>query len=189
MTRAQRIASFSATTVLLASTIALAQQQLTVDINRISDAGVGDKIGTILVSEGKAGISFKVAVTGLPKGPHGFHVHEKSDCGPAIKDAKMTAGEAAGSHFDPAGNKSHKGPKGTGHKGDLPLLNATDKGISQTVTAPHVKLADVQGRALVIHEGGDNYSDTPKPLGGGGTRIACGVVPAPGAAAKKKAHK
>ena len=34
-----------------------------------------------------------------------------------------------------------------------------------------LKLADVQGHALMIHAGGDNYSDTPKPLGGGGDRI------------------
>jgi len=40
-----------------------------------------------------------------------------------------------------------------------------------------LKLEDVAGRALVIHEGGDNYSDTPKPLGGGGVRMACGVIP------------
>jgi Cu-Zn family superoxide dismutase len=32
----------------------------------------------------------------------------------------------------------------------------------------------------MIHEGGDNYSDQPKPLGGGGARIACGVIPAEG---------
>ena len=29
-------------------------------------------------------------------------------------------------------------------------------------------LADFQGKSLMIHDGGDNYSDTPKPLGGGG---------------------
>jgi Cu-Zn family superoxide dismutase len=28
----------------------------------------------------------------------------------------------------------------------------------------------------VIHGGGDNYSDSPQPLGGGGARVACGVV-------------
>jgi Cu-Zn family superoxide dismutase len=28
----------------------------------------------------------------------------------------------------------------------------------------------------MIHEGGDNYSDEPAPLGGGGARIACGVI-------------
>ena len=37
-------------------------------------------------------------------------------------------------------------------------------------------LADVKGRALMVHVGGDNYSDTPKPLGGGGGRLVCGVV-------------
>ncbi|WP_324128836.1 superoxide dismutase family protein, partial [Acinetobacter baumannii] len=28
----------------------------------------------------------------------------------------------------------------------------------------------------MIHAGGDNYSDSPQPLGGGGARIACGVI-------------
>jgi Cu-Zn family superoxide dismutase len=28
----------------------------------------------------------------------------------------------------------------------------------------------------MIHAGGDNYADQPKPLGGGGERIACGVI-------------
>ena len=28
----------------------------------------------------------------------------------------------------------------------------------------------------MIHVGGDNHSDHPKPLGGGGGRLACGVI-------------
>jgi superoxide dismutase, Cu-Zn family len=28
----------------------------------------------------------------------------------------------------------------------------------------------------MIHAGGDNYADQPQPLGGGGARIACGVI-------------
>jgi Cu-Zn family superoxide dismutase len=28
----------------------------------------------------------------------------------------------------------------------------------------------------MIHVGGDNMSDQPKPLGGGGARYACGVI-------------
>jgi Cu-Zn family superoxide dismutase len=152
-------------------------QQLSFDINRISDSGVGEKIGTATVSEAKkGGVSFKIAVNGLPKGQRGFHVHEKGDCGPAMKDGKMTAGVAAGEHYDPAGTKSHKGPKGQGHKGDLPVLNGTAKGVKQTVVAPNLKLADIEGRALVIHEGGDNYSDRPEN-GGGKGRIACGLIP------------
>ena len=89
----------------------------------------------------------------------------------------MVAGMAAGPHFDPDQKKSHKGPKGAGHKGDLPLLTGSDAGIKQTVVAPRLRLADVSGKALVIHEGGDNYSDSPEN-GGGKGRVACGVIPA-----------
>jgi Cu-Zn family superoxide dismutase len=88
----------------------------------------------------------------------------------------MTAAVAAGAHFDPDATKTHKGPKGHGHKGDLPVLTATAKGINQTVTASRLKLSDIEGRSLMIHEGGDNYSDAPEN-GGGKGRIACGVVP------------
>jgi Cu-Zn family superoxide dismutase len=161
--------------LLAASTgLAIAQQQVTVDINRISSSGIGEKIGSVVVSEGKGGVSFKVSVKGLPAGQRGFHVHDKGDCGPGMKD--MEAGLAAGQHYDPEGHKSHKGPTGKGHKGDLPLLKGNASGIEQTVTAPRLKLEDVKGRALVIHEGGDNYSDQPEN-GGGRGRVACGILP------------
>ena len=71
----------------------------------------------------------------------------------------------------------HAGPEGNGHKGDLPVLEvAADGSARVTLTAPRLTVADAQGRALMVHAGGDNYSDEPKPLGGGGARIACGVV-------------
>ena len=173
--RSVSVLSISAAAIIVATGVVVAQQR-NFDIHKISDAGVGEKIGTATVSESKNGVSFKIAVTGVPKGQRGFHVHEKGDCGPAVKDGKMTAGVAAGEHYDPDAHKSHKGPKGQGHKGDLPLLTATDRGINQTVIAPRLKLADIGGRALVIHEGGDNYKDQPEN-GGGKGRIACGVIP------------
>jgi superoxide dismutase, Cu-Zn family len=175
MTSCLRMFALSGGGLLIATGVAIAQQ-LSVDINRISESGVGEKIGSVVVSEGKDGVSFKVSVKGVPKGQRGFHVHEKGDCGAASKDGKMTAGFAAGPHYDPAGSKTHKGPKGGGHKGDLPALKANDKGIKQTVTATQLTLADVRGRALMIHEGGDNYTDNPEN-GGGAGRIACGVLP------------
>jgi Cu-Zn family superoxide dismutase len=170
-----RIASALAA-LLVASTGLAVAQQMTVEINRISASGAGEKIGSVVVAEGKNGVSFKVSVKGLPAAQRGFHVHEKGDCGPGMKDGKMEAGIAAGDHYDPDGHKSHKGPKGKGHKGDLPLLKGNAAGIEQTVVAPRLKIADVKGRALVIHEGGDNYSDNPEN-GGGKGRVACGVVP------------
>ena len=29
----------------------------------------------------------------------------------------------------------------------------------------------------MIHIGGDNYHDHPDPLGGGGARMGCGIIP------------
>ena len=44
-------------------------------------------------------------------------------------------------------------------------------------TAPRITdVTQLRGRALMVHARGDNYSDEPKPNGGGGARIACGVI-------------
>jgi len=159
----------------VAASVAVAQQ-LTVDVNKVSAAGVDEKIGTVTITDDGKGASFKVAVSGIAAGKHGFHIHDRGNCATAMKDGKQEPGGAAGAHYDPEGKKSHKGPQAAGHKGDLPALTANATGINETVVAPHLKLSDVQGRALVIHEGGDNYSDNPEN-GGGKGRIACGIVP------------
>ena len=72
----------------------------------------------------------------------------------------------------------HEGPEGMGHTGDLPVLVVNNDGkATEAVVAPRLKkLDDVKGKALMIHVGGDNMSDQPKPLGGGGARYACGVI-------------
>src|SRR5690606_1630249 len=60
---------------------------------------------------------------------------------------------------------------------DLPPLYVDEDGSARhPVLAPRLKLADLQGRAIMIHAGGDNYADEPSKLGGGGSRVACGVV-------------
>ena len=42
--------------------------------------------------------------------------------------------------------------------------------------APRLTLSEIRGRAMIIHKGGDNYSDHPE-MGGGGERAVCGVIP------------
>lgn len=149
----------------------------TATINAITADGVGAAIGTATITDSKDGAVFVVEVKGL-SGERGFHVHEKGDCGPGEKDGKKQAGLAAGPHFDPAKAGKHAGPHGGGHAGDLPKLALKESGEKVTVTAPHVKVADIVGRSLMIHEGGDNYADEPAPLGGGKGRVACGVIQA-----------
>lgn len=149
----------------------------TVDMHKLTIEGAGEQIGTVTISETDYGTLFTPDLSGLPPGLHGFHVHEKGNCGPAEKDGKMVAGQAAGGHFDPDKTGSHKGPYENGHKGDLPAIYVDDSGVAtHPVLAPRIKVSDLKGLSLMIHEGGDNYSDTPKELGGGGGRIACGVV-------------
>jgi len=158
--------------------IAAAPKSLKVPMSFISADGVGKSAGTVTLKEGKDGVTLQTDLKGLPPGEHGFHLHEKGSCEPADKEGKKTAGQAAGGHFDPDATKAHKGPGGGGHKGDLPKLEVSDKGVAKDkLEAKGMTLADFTGKALMIHAGGDNYSDTPKPLGGGGDRIVCGVVP------------
>jgi Cu-Zn family superoxide dismutase len=51
-----------------------------------------------------------------------------------------------------------------------------DGDATEPVLAPRLTVALIKGRSLMVHAQGDNFSDTPKPLGGGGARIACGVI-------------
>jgi len=104
-------------------------------------------------------------------------VHENPSCEPQEKDGKMVAALSAGGHYDPAATKRHGLPWGDGHLGDLPGLYVDASGnANNPVLAPRLKMAEVSGRSLMIHAGGDNHADHPAPLGGGGARFACGVI-------------
>lgn len=164
--------------VALAATGFAAHAAETVVINAIDAKGAINAIGTVELADSKAGLTITPKLQKLPPGDHGFHIHVKPDCGPGNgPDGQPAAGLAAGGHFDPANAGKHLGPHGGGHKGDLPPLTVGEDGKAEkAVTAPQLKLADVKGRSIMIHAGGDNFSDDPKPLGGGGPRIACGVI-------------
>ncbi len=149
-----------------------------VPMKMLTDSGEGAAAGTVVVSESRYGLVFTPALNGLPPGLHGFHVHENGSCAAGVKDGKAVAGLAAGGHYDPAGSKQHGLPWGEGHLGDLPALAVDAAGnASNPVLAPRLKLADLKGRSLMVHVGGDNHSDHPAMLGGGGARLVCGPIP------------
>lgn len=149
--------------------ISSANASMTFHIDLMNSDNTGKPIGTITVDQTKYGLLFTPHLSDLPPGLHGFHMHEHASCAHAAKDA--------GSHFDPAKTGKHLGPYDNhGHLGDLPALYVDDKGnASQPVLAPRLTLKDMKNHSLMIHAGGDNYSDNPA-LGGGGARIACGVA-------------
>lgn len=142
----------------------------TITINLVGPKGAGKAIGTVTLSDTQYGLLLTPNLTDLPPGQHGFHIHVTPACG--------DNGMAAHGHLDPNNTNKHLGPyNNNGHLGDLPALFVDNNGRATTpVLAPRLKLKDVKNHAIMIHAGGDNYSDNP-PLGGGNARIACGVIP------------
>jgi Cu-Zn family superoxide dismutase len=152
--------------------------ELRADMRRATPSGPGEAVGTVTIADSAQGAIIKTDLKGLPPGPHGFHVHENSSCEPMTSNGQTVPAGAAGGHFDPRLTGEHAGPKGNGHLGDLPVLQVAANGAAtETLTAPHITdVGALRGKALMIHAGGDNYSDQPTPLGGGGARLACGVL-------------
>lgn len=165
------------TAALMAMASAASADQVVVKMNAISASGVGDPVGTITLSDSAEGMKLAFTLRNMPPGDHGAHIHENPSCGPGEKDGQMVAGLAAGDHYDPAHTGHHMGPNGAGHMGDLEVVSIDPSGMdTEITTAKRLHVSDIRGRSLVIHAGGDNYSDNPAN-GGGGARIACGIIP------------
>ncbi len=143
---------------------------VTVPLYKVAQTNHGASIGTVTLKDTRYGLLIKPRLHDLSPGLHGFHVHQKPNC--------SDNGLAAGGHLDPTHTNKHLGPYNpSGHLGDLPALYVNQQGIASTpMLAPRVTVTQLFGHSLMVHAGGDNYSDLPKPLGGGGKRIACGVV-------------
>lgn len=159
--------------------IAIFAAELKVPMYLATNDGQGEKVGEVTITQSDYGLVFTPNFTGIPAGIHGFHIHQNPSCAPTTKDSVVTPAGAAGGHYDPEDTKMHKGPfVKNGHLGDLPALYADDKGvISYPVLAPKIKTLDeIKGRSLMLHVGGDNHEDHPAVLGGGGARLACGII-------------
>ncbi|RYZ10424.1 MAG: superoxide dismutase family protein [Comamonadaceae bacterium] len=129
----------------------------------------GDVVFTALAH----GVRATGDVRGLTPGTeHGFHIHEKGDCG---RD-----GEAAGGHFNPAGTPHGMFGAPGSHAGELPSLVADASGAARfdvelhTVSLGTGAANDILGKALVVHRDRDDY--TTQPSGNSGPRITCAVI-------------
>lgn len=173
-----RIKALVSIAALSLSSAAMANSEgLTVEMRALSESGAGASVGKVVLRETQYGLELTPTLSGLTQGVHGFHVHENPSCDAKEQNGKIVAGLAAGGHYDPAGTKKHGLPWGNGHLGDLPPLYVDMTGnASNPVLSPRLKLADVRGRSLMVHAGGDNHSDHPATLGGGGARVVCGVI-------------
>ena len=152
--------------------------QVRADLFLATDDGPGALVGSAVFRDTADGARIALDLKGLPPGQHGLHVHANGSCAAIMKDGKMMAAGAAGAHLDPDMTGKHEGPMGMGHLGDLPAITVGSSGTDhEALTAPRIKdVTQLAGRSLMIHVGGDNYSDQPAPLGGGAARLACGLI-------------
>lgn len=139
--------------------------------------GKEECIGRAVFHETGKTLEICIDAVGLTPGEHGFHIHQNGDCRADFKDGKRQNALKAGDHYDPGVTHVHAGPFGQGHAGDLPTLYADSAGVvHMCVTTSRLSMSEIIGRSVVIHAGGDNFSDSPLPLGGGGERVACGII-------------
>jgi superoxide dismutase, Cu-Zn family len=135
----------------------------------------GEPVGTAKLKETPKGVRVTLAVSNLPPGVHGFHIHGVGQC--EAPDFK-----SAGGHFNPEGKKHGWDNPDGHHAGDLQNLTVDAHGTAKvTVVVPGVTLGDgpnslfhPQGSALVIHASPDDMKTDP--AGNAGARIACGVI-------------
>ena len=114
--RSIAIASLCAAYILLAGIGIAAAATATATINSISATGIGEALGTVTFTDGAEGLRISPKLSGLPPGPHGFHIHEKGDCGPGVNEGKPAAGFAAWRRLrsrpyqEASGTGQHRGP-------------------------------------------------------------------------------
>ena len=133
----------------------------------------GHKHAVVKMSSVAEGVLFQVDAYDLPRGAHGFHVHERGN---------LTDGCASlGPHYNPDGNAHGALNEPTSHRGDLGNLiiknetHTRDVFISRRLTLP-----ELLGRSLVIHAQHDDlgrgFTPESKTTGNSGARLCCGVI-------------
>lgn len=179
--RLKALVQISVLGVLLGGSMGVAAMTRQVDVYQLTEdekaKGLGPKIGTITFEDSDKGMLIKPNLKDLPPGEHGFHIHQMPACEGAEVNGLWVPGVAAGPHLDPHNTHEHLGPDEDGHLGDLPVLIVDESGRAKDESlAPRLTVTDITHHSVIIHAGGDNYSDEPNPLGGGGARIACGRI-------------
>ena len=132
-----------------------------------------DVTGSLKFEETADGIKVTGMIDNVPPGDHALHVHEFGDCG--------DEGKNAGSHYNPEGhqhgNTVKDGPA-KAHVGDMGNITFNEQGTAMiSLVLPGAKLTgakdNIAGRAVVLHEKKDDFS---QPTGNAGGRIGCGAI-------------
>jgi len=138
----------------------------------------GDTVGHIHLRQGPNGVLFNLELRGLEAGMKAIHIHSVGTCGDHEEGFQDSGG-----HLNPD-DKKHglMNPEGP-DAGDLNNFYVHSDGYARaelfnervSLDGSHgAALLGGEGTALVIHENPDDHYS--QPIGGAGSRIACGVI-------------
>ncbi|MAP81325.1 MAG: superoxide dismutase [Aequorivita sp.] len=131
--------------------------------------------GEVFFSEANGVVTLEAKFSGLTPGTHAIHLHEKADCSAAD-------GTSAGGHWNPTHSKHGKwGDQAGYHKGDIGNFEVDQEGSGKITMLTDQwcigcgdEKKDILGKAVIVHEGADDF--TTQPTGAAGGRIACGGI-------------
>lgn len=134
-----------------------------------------DVKGNAVFTEEDGAVTMVAVVGGLTEGEHAIHLHEKADC-------SADDGTSSGGHWNPTNQPHGKWGSPDGyHKGDIGNFKADAQGNGTiTITTDEWCIGcgdsgkDIVGKAVIIHEGVDDF--VTQPTGDAGGRVSCGGI-------------
>jgi Cu-Zn family superoxide dismutase len=147
------------------------------------------------INNERALVTVTVNFPGIREGFHGFHIHANDN--PANGDGCIAdPAQPANTHFVSADGHFNPTIVTHGdHDGDTPGVNVLVDGSALLSYTHELTLAEITGRAVILHDGKDNFGNIPlgtaanqytanapdaitltQNTGNAGNRIACGVI-------------
>ena len=129
---------------------------------------------TFAQAAGSPSVTVTVALSGLPQGAHGFHVHALTD---------LSAGCGTAGHYNPLAVAHAYPAAASSHAGDLGNLFADTLGnAAATFSSSRISLDPaaatfIGGQTLMVHAGADD--GVTQPTGNAGGRLGCSLITAP----------
>ncbi|HEY6773094.1 MAG TPA: superoxide dismutase family protein [Oxalicibacterium sp.] len=162
-------------TVLLAGCAGMTDSSPPIAVANMKPTQGNTAAGTVTFVKQGDQLLMDARLTGLPPGPHGFHIHEKGDC-------SAPDGSSAGGHFNPSGMKHGSPAQAQHHGGDLGNIIADANGTAalrlnipiNDINVSKNSPSSIVGKGLIVHSDPDDY--VTQPTGNAGKRLACGVI-------------
>jgi Cu-Zn family superoxide dismutase len=150
----------------------VSKEYVTINLNPKNKSNVSGKVR--FVQSGDV-VKMTAKISGLSKGTHAIHIHDKSDCSSAD-------GTSAGGHWNPTAQPHGKWGAETGyHKGDIGNFNVENNDMitfkfstNEWCVGCGDETKDILGKGIIIHQGKDDF--VSQPSGAAGSRVSCAGI-------------